>query len=411
MTEPHLEHGFVDHGSDVPADAVVLRDRSSDREGRVGPTVSEAFDRLMPIVQKIGITRLADLTGLDRIGLPVVQAVRPLSLSNSVSQGKGADLCAAAVSAIFESAESFCAERVDRFAVVERSADALAIPGDWFEAHLLPAAHSQWRRKPITWVMADDLHSGKNHHVPLELVHTAYIHPMLAHDGIFSASTSGLASAFNDCDAILHGLLECVERDGLARARKTHGFFQRCRLDTGTAEDEALIRLLDEVRRAGMIVGLWYIEGAASIPVVWCHLMEGDQSHLPIMPYPAEGSAASLGLAAAARKAIQEAAQSRLSAIAGAREDITRAVYPKYPDWEQIEAHRKLLDEGPSDLNFRQLQNEAFPETGPWLPYLLSKLESQGTSPVLAVRLDTSPCDDIRVAKVLVPQLNPLLEG
>ena len=44
---------------------------------------------LQPKLAAVGITRLADVTGLDRVGLPVVLAVRPLGRSLAVSQGKG----------------------------------------------------------------------------------------------------------------------------------------------------------------------------------------------------------------------------------------------------------------------------------------------------------------------------------
>ena len=60
---------------------------------------------LMAMREALGITRIADITGLDRLGIPVMQAVRPFSLSNAVSQGKGASLAQAAISAILESAE------------------------------------------------------------------------------------------------------------------------------------------------------------------------------------------------------------------------------------------------------------------------------------------------------------------
>src|SRR5689334_18436902 len=94
----------------------------------------------------LGITRVADITGLDRLGtVPVVQATRPFSLSNVVSQGKGASLCDAAVSAIMESAESFFAERLDRIETIMGSANSLDIPGGWFDDHLLPTAAADWR--------------------------------------------------------------------------------------------------------------------------------------------------------------------------------------------------------------------------------------------------------------------------
>src|SRR5215471_21083408 len=66
---------------------------------------------LQPKLAAVGITRLADVTGLDRVGLPVVLAVRPLGRSLAVSQGKGLTREQAAVSAILEAMELHHAER------------------------------------------------------------------------------------------------------------------------------------------------------------------------------------------------------------------------------------------------------------------------------------------------------------
>jgi ribosomal protein S12 methylthiotransferase accessory factor YcaO len=52
-------------------------------------TAEEALDRLKPLLPEFGITRIADVTGLDTIGIPVMTVVRPLARSLSVSQGKG----------------------------------------------------------------------------------------------------------------------------------------------------------------------------------------------------------------------------------------------------------------------------------------------------------------------------------
>ena len=62
--------------------------RGSDR----AVTPSETLIRFRPLAPQMGITRLGNVTGLDRIGIPVVVAVRPNSRSVSVSQGKGLDL-------------------------------------------------------------------------------------------------------------------------------------------------------------------------------------------------------------------------------------------------------------------------------------------------------------------------------
>src|SRR5215470_18488677 len=69
----------------------------------------EAARRFFPVM---GITRIADVTGLDTIGLPVVLACRPNSRSIVVAQGKGCDVMAAKASAAMESVEAFTAERI-----------------------------------------------------------------------------------------------------------------------------------------------------------------------------------------------------------------------------------------------------------------------------------------------------------
>src|SRR5713226_10760784 len=77
-------------------------------------TVSPAdtLKRVRPYAGRMGITRLGNVTGLDRIGIPVAIAVRPNSRSVSVSQGKGLDLPQAMASALMEAAEGFHAEEI-----------------------------------------------------------------------------------------------------------------------------------------------------------------------------------------------------------------------------------------------------------------------------------------------------------
>src|SRR6266496_3142850 len=66
----------------------------------------------LPKAKDMGITRLANVTGLDWVGIPVYNAIRPNSRSLSVSQGKGVTLEAAKVSALMESIEYWHAEHI-----------------------------------------------------------------------------------------------------------------------------------------------------------------------------------------------------------------------------------------------------------------------------------------------------------
>ena len=69
-------------------------------------TPRDTLRRIAPHLGEFGITRVANITGLDRVGIPVYVAVRPNARSLSVSQGKGVDRDAAKASAIGESVEA-----------------------------------------------------------------------------------------------------------------------------------------------------------------------------------------------------------------------------------------------------------------------------------------------------------------
>ena len=71
---------------------------------------ARTLELIAPLLGRFGITRLADITGLDFLGVPVAQAVRPGAATVTVSQGKGATRAAAMVSAAMEAIELSCAE-------------------------------------------------------------------------------------------------------------------------------------------------------------------------------------------------------------------------------------------------------------------------------------------------------------
>ena len=74
-------------------------------------TIDATWRRFAPAARRAGITRLAELTGLDTLGIPVFAAIRPLGRSLSTQQGKGLTPDAARVSALMESLETYTAER------------------------------------------------------------------------------------------------------------------------------------------------------------------------------------------------------------------------------------------------------------------------------------------------------------
>ena len=76
-----------------------------------------------------GITRVADITDLDRIGIPVFSSIRPMADRGAISvyNGKGATPTEARVSAMMEGLERYSAEVRDRELAVAAFRQALVV--------------------------------------------------------------------------------------------------------------------------------------------------------------------------------------------------------------------------------------------------------------------------------------------
>jgi ribosomal protein S12 methylthiotransferase accessory factor len=81
------------------------------------------WERLVPLMSTVGVSRMANVTGLDDVGLPVWQAIRPTSRSLSVSQGKGWSDLLAKISALMEAIEYWSAEQICRADLTARVSD------------------------------------------------------------------------------------------------------------------------------------------------------------------------------------------------------------------------------------------------------------------------------------------------
>src|SRR5579871_4345661 len=128
----------------------------------------ETVRRVAPFLRALGITRVANVTGLDYLDIPVVMSVRPNSSNLSVYQGKGITLDAAKASAVMEAYEFACTEAP--------CADAVwACAGSHTGRSFVPRrAQQRSLRKDaaIPWVKGTDLLSGECVMVPEEAVST-----------------------------------------------------------------------------------------------------------------------------------------------------------------------------------------------------------------------------------------------
>lgn len=275
----------------------------------------------------LGITRLGDLTGLDTIGLPVWSAVRPLAWSLAQSQGKGLTDAQAQRSALMEAAETALAEEAFRRVVARGSPADLAARGEpvialeQFGKCLDP---QKAQNRVYDWLEGHGLMTGNRVLVPLPMVSLDFRLQSEEAMQPFHLSSTGLAAHTDRRAAQLHGLLEQIETDALALAQAWPGILQRAPAPDLSADDADLAGIAARLERAGLQPDLRDLTSDLGVPVVLCRLRESGAF---VRKRPIGGIACRPSSAAAARHAMLEAVQTRLTEISGAREDIRNTDY------------------------------------------------------------------------------------
>ncbi|MFD4560521.1 YcaO-like family protein [Streptomyces sp. NPDC058469] len=286
---------------------------------------AETWRALQPLLSRYGITRIADVTGLDDLGIPVTMAVRPLAWTLSVAQGKGATLDAARVSGAMEAIEVWHAERASLPVAVEQAAARdlqLPYPVAALEQH---SGSLLTDRVRMRWIAARSVADDTETLLPEAVVRLGRTIHADWRLHLPSASTNGLASGNTRAEALVHGLCEVVERDVLSGVAEGDG--QDVELvDPATVGDPPCAALIDKLRRAGFWLELRHIPNRFAVPVMSCHLWREDQSSVLVA-----GSGAHPEPQVALTRAITEAAQSRLTLIAGSREDNQPLAYRPGP--------------------------------------------------------------------------------
>jgi ribosomal protein S12 methylthiotransferase accessory factor len=366
---------------------------------------SETLARLKPLLAQMGITRLANVTGLDTIGIPVVMSVRPLSRSLSVSQGKGIDLDSAKVSAAMESIEGYHAERVTG-PLHLASYDELRRSHAVIDPRQLPLSDRRCFQTdlPLLWIAGEDWLRHQRVWVPFQLVHTAYTTRMRWDLIGFAATTTGLASGNHLLEAVSHALCEIVERDASARfSAMSDEAREARRLDLATIDDADCRAMLDRYRRAGVDVAVWNVTSHVGLPAFECLIAEHSDDPTRLLS-SARGAGCHPTREVALLRALTEAAQSRLTIIAGSRDDLSRSDYAAWRDPANTERWRKEAA-GRGSVAFTHVPSfasDSFEEDVAWL---LDACAGAGCERVVVVEL-TRPEIAIPVVRVIAAGLH-----
>ena len=279
---------------------------------------------MRPRLADYGISRLARQTGLDVIGIPCWAAVRPNARTLAVNMGKGADDDAAMASAIMEAVEYAIAEAPEAPAIVTTAAQLRDEGRAVFDiAPWLPPKEPLPADLELAWLEGADLFSGAPVYAPRDAVMIGGAETLAA----ISQSTNGLASGNTLEEATFHALCELIERDATTLwIFKSDGAAAATEIAAAAFADPLVDDLVAQVKRAGLRLTLFDQTTNIGLPVIFALLAPRDQPATRYFDLAAGCGCHPIAVRAAIR-AITEAAQTRVSNIAGGRDDFDPAEY------------------------------------------------------------------------------------
>lgn len=367
----------------------------------------------------IGVTRTAEVTGLDRVGIPNFISVRPREKSNGISyyNGKGVTKSAAQAGALMEAVERYSGEFCDLpvHYCSRQEMDRLGPTVDPGEV-IVPQPTAYHPNLQLEWVEGFDLLSRRPTYLPLNAVVYPY-EPPFGRPMIYCAGSNGLAAGNTLEEAVCHALCEVIERDAMALSSASLNLAPavgRLLASVGLADPaptkwashdnfslvvlESLpwrsLKLVGKLRRAGLSVYLRDLTSSLEIPTFDCVIVEPAPGSCNLVH---GGSGTHPDARVAVIRALTEAAQSRVAHIQGGREDLPRFVIepvPFDPD--------ELFGQG-EQRPFSEIRSHENHFIDDDIRFILDRLAADGFSHAVAVNL-TRPEVGIPVVRIVIPR-------
>jgi ribosomal protein S12 methylthiotransferase accessory factor len=263
-----------------------------------------------------------------------------------------------------------------------------------------PRASAFHAKQPVPWIEGHDLLQQAPVWVPYEMVSRNYTLPLQPGSGCFASTCNGLASGNHLLEAISHGICELVERDAatlLGLGGEEAHADTLLRLDT--VDDLACRDVLTKYRRAGFAIGAWEMTSDIGIPAFVCRIRNESDPDRP--GRIATGFGCHPARSIALLRALTEAAQNRLTAIAGSLDDVPA---PETDRDMSLDGLDPWFDVRRPRRDFREVptwETESFEEDVEWE---LQRLSDVGVERVIVVNL-TRPEFGVPVVRIVIPGL------
>ena len=400
---------------------------------RIQP-VEETLKKVNPLVKQIGITRVADITDMDRLRIPNYSAVLPGTEDYIwVYSGKGPTKNHAKASVIMESIERFSSLPANyegkiltgKYKELSKSYDVLK-----YDEVIEPLSFQLTDEMNMDYCIGYDLISQKDILVPSSLAIFRYNPNPPSINPYSFFHTNGLASGNVMEEAICHALCEVIERDAVSIAEFSSSAFQYHLLKTienGFLNNGILIRSLEsknfiddntvysdidlngldyppvkkivrEFHKCQISLKVKDITTEIGIPTFIASSVEWVNHDYG---YLVEGHGTHPDSRIALMRAITEVSQSRAASIQGSRDDLRKMKYdPQNSDenksWQFMASpKKKAFTEVNSFYNDDILDD---------IKLILGNLKNKGFKNAIVVNLTNSRLQ-VPVVRIIVPGL------
>ena len=366
---------------------------------------SETIEINQDKLKTAGITRIADITDLDRIGLPIYTAIRQTAEEGAVSiyGGKGISKDHAKASAMMEGFERYSAERKDYDETIAATVSEIEELGEYIDPKSLNLP-KEFEKKEINdlnleWSKSKDIISGKEYYIPTNAIFHPYTHENSI-DSLFKSNTNGLASGNILEEAILHGMLEVIERDAWSIFELTHKNYAQIDLDS--IKSELINDIIGKFESEGIKIKLMDFTADIKIPTIAASADDTVTKDAGLLTL---GMGTHLDPEVAILRALTEVAQSRATQINGAREDTVRADFSREAGYERMKRINKYYFKQEEDqIKLSDIENKSTSSITKDIEIVKNELMNNDIEKILYVDL-TRPELDVSVVRVVIPEM------
>ncbi len=356
------------------------------------------IERVLPLLPLMGMDEPEEITASDDVGIPVFSIGRPDAPAGRFYNGKGPTAEQALASGLMEAAERYSAERRETDEVVYGTYDQAVGVGLTVNPQdlILPVnTLSYYRSAEIAWTEGYELLRGE----PVWIPSCAVFYPYRGDSDLqlFGYHTNGLATGNTLEEAVLHSLLELIERDAwtIAEERGTPG------TDVTVDPDSVPGRLLRRFADAGVEVRLRDLTSDVGITTIGAaadDVRTRDPEMLTV------GAGTHLDPAIACVRAITEVAQSRATHRHGRKIDAKRRQDALDLGYERMKEMNRLWY-GESG---RSVRLEDLPQLA--TPYVLDDIEVV-LDRLVATGFDMVAVADLTRGEIGVPCVRCVVPG